>query len=184
MKGLVFILLFLMMFSGNESNDVKYYKPVSQYNLETGKWERDSTGKWNIYKNDRLGPTYLQLRTYAKDELKDRLSFYVFDNDAEARQAFHNMADTMYSISVNEEDRIVGYDGGVCDAEIESLRFLDGNVIMYAQLGVYSAWAVNASDYAPPKTDDEIMGYVLEHHEYLRDYANQKIQWIISCKNE
>lgn len=75
------------------------------------------------------------------------------------------MPETMYSLSVNEEDRVVGFDGGVCDAEIESLRFLDGNVIIYAELGVYGAWGDISQEYAHPVRDDALMEYVLANHE-------------------
>ena len=183
MRGLIFAMMFLALYNLGAISESKYNDPVSRYDMEVGMTDKDSTGKWRIYKNDWLGPEYLQLRTYQKDEKRDQVSYYIFDNDALAKEAFRNMPETMYGISVNEEDYLVGYDGGVCDAEIESLRYLDGNVIIYAELGVYSAWSCDSPDYAPPLVDTEIMDYVLENHEYLRDYANQTIQQILDGKN-
>lgn len=184
MKDLIFALMIIMLFNSGTVSVSKYNNPVSRYDLEIGYWERDNAGKWSVRKDDYLGPEFLYLYSHAKEEKRDQVAYYIFDNDALAKKAFRYMPENMYGISANEEDYIVGYDEGVCDAEIESLRYLDGNVIIYAQLGVYSAWGCDTDDYAPPMRDNEIKDYVLKNHEYLRDYANQTIQRIIDSKND
>ena len=185
MRGLIFAMMFFALynFDFGAISESKYNNPVSRYDMEVGMMDKDSTGKWRIYKNDWYGPEYLQLRTHDDDEKRDQVTYYIFDNDAIAQKAFENMPGNMYGISVNEENYVVGYDEGVCDAEIESLRYLDGNVIIYAELGVYGTWGCDTDDYVPPVRDTEIMDYILKNHEYLRDYANQTIQWILECKN-
>ena len=184
MKGLTLVLMILMLCQGSIFNGSQYNHPVSSYDLEIGKWEYDSTHEWTIRKTDYLGPVCLQIYTRANEKMEDRVYFYVFDNDELARQAFQDMPNHMYCISENEEDHILGCDEGVCDAEIESLRFLDGNVIIYAQIASYGCWGLVTDDFVPPTRDEELLEYVKEHHEYLRDYANQTLKRIIDEKNK
>lgn len=180
MKSLVMIIMAVVLSACTAVSGNDYGRPVSSLELEMGRSLHDDD--WRVYKNENFGPDCLLLSSRNDSDMKDRLMFYIFDDDSKAAEAFANMPGSMYNISVDEDDHIIGYDEGVCDASIQSLRYVEGNVIIYAELACYSGWSEGSDDYSPPVVDDEIADYVYANHEYLAEYANEQITAIIESR--
>ena len=86
----------------------------------------------------------------------------------------------MYSISESDDQHIVGFEKDVCDAQIKSMMYIEGNVIIYAGLGCYGAWSDGTDDNVPASTENtEMADYIYNEHEYLAEYANEQITALI-----
>ena len=177
MKVFAVLIMMVILSACNSSNAHDYGKPASNFDLETGRSVRE--GDWRIFKTDRYGYDCLIVSSYKDSGMEDSLTFYIFDTDSQAKEVFGGLQDSMHSISESDDHHIIGYDDGVCDAEIKSLRYIEGNVIIYAELAVYDCWDDGTGNLAEPFIDDDIADYVYQEHEYLAEYANDQIMELI-----
>ena len=135
---------------------------------------------WRVYKNRNFGPDCLLLSSRSDSDVKEGISFYIFDNDEQAGEAFDNLPDHLHSISESDDLHIVGYENDVCDAEIKSMMYIEGNVIIYAELGCYGMWSDGSDDSISSNTENtELADYIHDKHEYLAEYANEQITALI-----
>ena len=146
-------------------------------------------GRWTIWKtHDKDGVKWLQVYNsgfYQRIDEMDYLEFFVFENEADAR----NRYDYLY-------DRSKSYDGGkfweegdswfiskqpdVMDASHVWMCYLDGNVIIHAVLGSPNTWETRINGGDPAETA------AVEHYDQtlLKDYILNNEPAIIKFVND
>ncbi len=139
MKFIIIVIMMVVLGACKDSGGKDYGNPVSGFDLEVGQSVHNDD--WRVYKNRNFGPDCLLLSARGDSDIKEGISFYIFDNDAQAREAFDELPEHLYSISESDDQHIVGFEKDVCDAQIKSMMYIEGNVIIYAGLGCYGAWS-------------------------------------------
>ena len=178
MKIIAIVIMIIVLGACNEPGGSDYGKPVSGFDLEMGQSVR--IDDWRVYKNRNFGLDCLLLSSRSDSDIKEGISFYIFDNDEQAGEAFDNLPDHLHSISESDDLHIVGYENDVCDAEIKSMMYIEGNVIIYAELGCYGMWSDGSDDSISANTENtELADYIYDKHEYLAEYANEQITALI-----
>ena len=74
------------------------------------------------------------------DERFDYMDFYIFESKADARRAFKKTTSWFSDIEEEDDDHRLGWEAGVCDAEVESYEYLTGNMIILVDMQVVSSW--------------------------------------------
>lgn len=178
MKFIIMVIMMVVLGACNDSGGKDYGNPVSGFDLEVGQSVHNDD--WRVYKNRNFGPDCLLLSARGDSDIKEGISFYIFDNDAQAREAFGELPEHLYSISESDDQHIVGFENDVCDAEIKIMMYIEGNVIICAELGCYGTWSDGTDDNVPASTENtELADYIYNKHEYLAEYANEQITALI-----
>ena len=142
---------------------------VTDYNLEVNEAKFGVNGIWTIRKRrDRDKGTYLEINTNHKSGNTTEYSFEVYDTEEEARAAYeewYKASKHKDSYGENEEpDWFKGEMPYVSDATIDALFYVEGNVIIIAELSVYNEWNGNRYDYHYREK------YVLDNASDMKDY--------------
>lgn len=144
---------------------------VTDYNLKVNEAKYDVYGIWTIRKRrDRDKGTYLEIYTNQKSEKITEYSFEVYDTDEEARAAYeewYKASKHKDSYGENEEPNwFKGEMPYVSDATIQALFYVEGNVIIIAELSCYNEWNGKSYDYTYREK------YVLDYASEMKDYIN------------
>ena len=119
------------------------YKYASRYDLPIGGDGYTEGRKWHVYKKDEHGVIYLYVyHAGAKTTETDYMQYMIFNSAKDAGKIFENRYKQYNEEILNEGENWFRYNvPGVCDAYIESMYYLEGNVIICADVSVTSTWA-------------------------------------------
>ena len=146
--------------------------------------------RWWIEKNKDDGIESLEIRNPGKKtEEIDYLTVYVYDSDKDAKAVYDNLYEEYikYDYGWREYDNyFVSGIPGVCDAEIFTMFYLEGNVIITADIEIISCWAepfdpenpetttvetIDTTDPAGDAYDRSLLeDYICKHASDVRDY--------------
>ena len=140
---------------------------------------------YDIWKREEDG-TYMLLITYRgeKNEPRDYLRYWVFDDSTDAKekyQAMYDRSEDYQGISEEGDNWFVSQEPDVCDAGIIWMNYLDGNVIISADLDMWSEWAEyydETEETTPTPTPTEpsfdtysLKDYILENADDLKGFV-------------
>ena len=157
------------------------------YPIEVKKHDRNVLDKWDIWKRQEKGVTFLQISCRGeKEEPMDDLLFWVYDTPEEAKYAYDNYYESTKKYTSGkywQEDKnwFIGEEPGVCDATVIWMVCLEDNVIITGDIDVWSAWSENVSDgvQTDPPADDpgdsELKEYVIKNSSKIKEYVINKI---------
>ena len=161
-------------------NDGKKY--ATNYKPENGR--RSRVGIWDVCKAEGEEKQVVEIYNYRHDERKeprDYLSYRVFDTPADAAEEF----DRYYEICKKENSHywdeglnwFVSQEPGVCDAINIWMKYIEGNVIITAELDSWSTWSdENNSGPVETKFDKKTLKeYVIENAPELKKYVLKDI---------
>ena len=144
---------------------------ATDYDLETNDSVYGVYEKWNVRKRDMNGQVYLDVwnsSSYKTSE--EQCWFRVYDSALEATKAYNAMKEKYEDFRGLTEEGMnwfIGDEPDVCDATIEAMVYLQGNMIIIAELNLYGEgnWI-----------EDENGEYVLVEggsidNSYLKDYV-------------
>ena len=168
-----------------ESEQKKY---VTDYDLELNDSKKDPSGEWNIWKRDDGDSGFLQIRHLSNNvEPRDYLLFWVFDSDEEAKEHYDYYYERSKAFSPTWEEGdnwFVSQEPDVCDAGIIWMLYLNGNVVIHAELDYWSEWGANwdepvesTTTAATEPTFDKysLKDYVIENADELKDFVLNEI---------
>ena len=149
--------------------------------------EKDSgsrVGIWDVRKAEAKEKAVVEIYNFRHDERKEPreyLSYEVFDTPADAAEEF----DRDYEVCKKENSHywdeglnwFVSQEPGVCDAIVIWMKYIEGNVIITAELDSWSTWS---DDYTgePRETRFDtktLKEYVIENAPELRRYVLKDI---------
>lgn len=149
---------------------------ASDYDLEVGEQKRDDQDRWSIWKRSEHGRVFLQIMNTGyrtREEDIDHLLFRVYDSEAEASAVYEDLFSyyTEYDPSYESGDSwFESWEPDVCDASVRQLVYLQGNVIIFADLSVCSCWSGPDSDVEVESSGSYYLkDYVLENAPEIRD---------------
>ena len=91
------------------------------------------------------------------DERFDYMDFYIFESKADALRAFKKTTSWFSDIEEEDDDHRLGWQAGVCDAEVESYEYLTGNMIILVDTQVVSSWGEVVAAEDDNKEDTQIV---------------------------
>ncbi len=143
----IMLLTLISVTACGEKKDTKKY--ATDYNLEV-KETTTVMDCWDIWKREDDGVIMLQIdcKNSGRKEPRDYLLYWVFDTPEQAKnkyEEFYNRSKAYDKGNKWEEgDKwFVSEEPDVCDAYITWMNYLEGNVIISAELDVSSAWSEN-----------------------------------------
>lgn len=138
---------------------------------------------WRVSKEKAGDVIHLEIwgSSYQSTDPKEYIRFEVYDSSADAKNRYNkwHQACKEYDYGFEEgENWFVSDQPGVCDAGIRSIYYLKDNVVLSAELAVWSEWAIDPDEETEPVQTTEpifdtstLRAYVIEHAEELRDYV-------------
>lgn len=119
------------------------YKYASKYDLPIGGDGYTEGRKWHVYKRDAHGVIYLYVYSSGVKETEtDYMNFEIFDSSKDAKKNYEKKYKQYRESIIDEGKNWFRYDvPGVCDAFIEDMVYLEGNVIISADVSITSAWS-------------------------------------------
>lgn len=168
LEKLAVIGLTVVMLLGGLTSCKQY---ATDYDLETGDAEYDVYDGWSVCKRDHNGQVYLDVwHGGSHKTAEEKCWFKVYDSAPEATKAFNaEKASYQNYCGLDEEglNWFIGETPGVCDATIDSMVYLQNNVIIIVELNIWGEgyWA-----------EDENGEWVLTgggstDNSYLKDYV-------------
>ena len=91
------------------------------------------------------------------DERFDYMDFYIFESKADALRAFKKTTSWFSDIEEEDDDHRLGWQAGVCDAEVESYEYLTGNMIILVDTQVVSSWGEVVAEEDDNKEEPQIV---------------------------
>ena len=163
---------------------------VTDYDLALKDSKKDPTGEWTIRKREDKTGIYIEIyHPGDKIEIKDYLMFWVFDSAEEAKAKYDALykRSKKYSTSTWEEGEnwFVSQEPDVYDAGIIWMNYLNGNVIIEADLDIWSEWPTEWTEEPEETTTTEptkpkfnrysLKDYVIENADQLKDFVLHKV---------
>ena len=172
----------VMVFGGLTS--CKRY--ASDYNLETGDSAYDVYNGWNVHKREENGQVYLDVWHSGSNKTpEEKCWFRVYDSVPDAMKAFGAMKESYENYCGLQEEGVnwfMGEEPGVCDATIDAMVYLQGNMIITVELNIYGegCWAEDENGEwvltGGGSTDNSYLkDYVLENASELEDLVMEDI---------
>ena len=138
----------------------KYNKAYLQEIIETDKVM--SERQFDMCGYECMDYWYTSRNNDDDDVCYDEFSYYVFEDEKTAKKAFKKCKESWIDRETDSGDNYVqGWEGGVCDAEVEIFIYQTDNMIITTELLVISAWAVGPEDEA---------AYAPVNHYYRKDF--------------
>ena len=156
---------------------------ATDYPIELKAQKRGFFDDWSIWKRQENGVIFLQISNSGKTGREteiEYLLFWVYDSEEDAKKAYEG-----YYNESKEFDKgrfweegtnwFISEEPGVMDASIVWMNYIEGNVIISADLGTTSSWS-KAKDPDTPSDSDRfnratLKDYVLENHSDIRSYV-------------
>ncbi len=153
----------------DETTDI-YSNCVKNFPLDINESKFIERGGWRIIKRqDKDKGTYLEIYTNQQSENKvTEYRYEVYDTDEQARAAYEEW------YRATKTERYVDGEGAnwfngempyVDDATIHAMFYVEGNVVIIAELSCYSEWDGSSHDYSYREK------YLLDHASEIRDYV-------------
>ena len=163
--------------STTEATTDEISKYVSNCSLEINEIKYLERGGWKITKRqDKKKGTFLEIYTNQKNGDATEYSYEVYDTEEQARAAYeewYRATKTERYIESEEANWFKGEMPYVDDATIHTEFYVEGNVVIIAEVSVYSEWDGSSHDYSYREK------YLLDHASGLRDFV---IDMIIETK--
>lgn len=147
---------------------------ATDYYIENGKTEYDVYDGWNVTRREDNGQVYLDVWHSGSDKTpEEKCWFRVYDSAPDAMKAFGAMKESYENYCGLQEEGanwFTGEEPGVCDATIEAMVYLQGNMIIIVELNIWGEgfWA----------EDDDgewvLTGGGSTDNSYLKDYVLEK----------
>ena len=141
---------------------------VTDYPLEINERNYMERGHWTIRKRqDNFKGTYLYIDTSEHNGGISEYSYEVYDTEEQARAAYDEWYKETLSDQYIDSDGKNWFKGPmpyVCDAPINAMFYVEGNVIIIAELSWYSEWGDGkGADYSYREK------YLMEHAPEIKD---------------
>lgn len=144
-------------------------KCVTNYPLEVNERKFMENGGWILIKRqDKNKGTYLEIYTNQQNGDASEYSYEVYDTEEQARDAFdewYRATEKEHYIENASANWFKGEMPYVSDATIHAMFYVEGNVVIIAELSVYNEWNGSSHDYSNREK------YLLDHASELRDYV-------------
>lgn len=124
--------------------------------------KQDNRWKEREYDFDGIKYTYIY-NPGRRENTEDYMTFMVFSSKRDAKKAYKLMMENDYDVTEEQDNYFIGWKKGVCDASIEQIVCLYGNRIVFADIAVYSEWAMSDDEVCSGNTYPEHKQYVLIH---------------------
>ncbi|MBO7449667.1 MAG: hypothetical protein J6U54_04790, partial [Clostridiales bacterium] len=170
-----------------EKKNIKY---ATDCKVDDSKHVKVLNDTYDIWKRDENGTAILQI-TYRGEEKdpRDYLLFWVFDSSAEAKEKYESLYDrskNYQGISEEGDNWFISQEPDVCDVGIIWMNYLDGNVIISAELDMWSEWPEyydeDEEEATPTPTPTEpafdtysLKDYILENADDIKAYVLKTI---------
>lgn len=168
-----------------EIEDDRLY--ATDYDLED-KGHTTVLDKWRIWKHESNGYTELQIMGSYKndpdDDPMDHLVFKVYDSAEIAQEMYENLYERSMKNGGGSQAETGDYwfvseEPDVCDATIVWIVCVQDNVVIMADLEVWSEWVVEVDETeetqattAAPRFDrSKLKDYVIDNAPEIRDYV-------------
>lgn len=139
----------------------KYYDKKGLHTVIPNPKQDDS---WKERKDDYDGIKYTYIyKPGIKENTEDYMTFMVFSSKRAAKKAYKLMMENDYDVTEEQDNYFIGWEKGVCDASIEQIVCLYGKRIVFADIAVYSEWAMSDDEVSSGNTYPERKQYVLIH---------------------
>ena len=137
---------------------------------------------WSVWERDNKGVKFLQIQNsgfHVRQTEMDYLLFWVYDSEAEAKKAYKNF----YKES-KEYDRgnwqegdnwFISDEPGVCDASIVWMNYLEGNIIISAQLEIRGCMTETTEPTAPVFDRSTLKDYILNNVPEIVRFVNEDL---------
>lgn len=140
---------------------------VSKCSIDINEKKYIERGGWTIIKRqDKTKGTYLEIYTNQQNGDISEYSYEVYNTAEQARAAYaewYRATKTERYIDGEDEDWFKGEMPYVDDATIHAMFYVEGNVVIIAELSVYSEWDGSRHDYSYREK------YLLDHASELRN---------------
>jgi len=160
----------------------KEIRYASEYDLKPGETKGGVLNRWGIKKTDDDGTVSLFISNKMKrtDEL-DYMAFDIFDSTPEAREEYDNLYARFSEYKSDEGSNWFCYwEPGVCDALVERIYLVEGNVLISAEVNCISCWAEER--YPEDGVTFETNPYVNDNHtlkNYIIDNASDIREYLL-----
>lgn len=139
---------------------------------------------WSVWERDNKGVKFLQIQNsgfHGRQTEMDYLLFWVYDSEAEAKKAYKNFYKEYDCGNWQEGDNwFISDEPGVCDASIVWMNYLEGNIIISAELSIRGCMTV-PEDYTTETTEPTAPVF---DRSTLKDYILNNVPEIVRFVNE
>ena len=142
---------------------------------------------WSIWERDNKGVKYLQIQNsgfHGRQTEMDYLLFWVYDSEAEAKKAYKNFYKESKEYDCGNwqegDNWFISDEPGVCDASIVWMNYLEGNIIISAELSIRGCMTV-PEDYTTETTEPTAPVF---DRSTLKDYILNNVPEIVRFVNE
>ena len=164
----LFIVLVSLMISGCAIQSGNIYTPEDI--VETCGFKNERSRDFNMVGIESVN---VMSTKSSIDRRFDYMDFYIFKSKADAKRAFKKTTSWFSEIEEEDDDHRLGWEAGVCDAEVELYEYLAGNMIIRVEMQVVSTWdeyiPEDGEDIADNKKDTQIVKEQGEN-EWSRNY--------------
>lgn len=140
---------------------------VSKCSMDINEKKYIERGGWTIIKRqDKAKGTYLEIYTNQQNGNISEYNYEVYDTAEQARAAYEEWYRTTKAeryVDSEDADWFKGEMPYVDDATIHAMFYVEGNVVIIAELSVYSEWDGSRHDYSYREK------YLLDHASEIRE---------------
>ena len=153
--------------------------------IEAGK---DSEG-WNIWERNEKGVEFLQISNsgiHGRHTAMDYLLFRVYNSEKDAKKAYEDLYREFKKFDKGRtwdegENWFISEEPGVCDASITSMLYLEGNVIIWAEIDIRGCGETCETFETQETTETTVKVF---DRSTLKDYILNNVPEIIRFVNE
>ena len=157
------------------------YNHATDYDCEIGEFAF-LDDHWSLRKKEDDGVIYLDLWNpgLKDDEIAKRYIYYIYDSEADARNAFNERLKYYKGFDSGFEEGgnwFVSEDPYACDARVIFLRCLEKNVVIYCEVESWGEAAVSADGDNPNIHLDQtnLKDYCINNSAKLREYVLEEV---------
>ena len=140
---------------------------VTNYPFEINEINYIERGGWTITKRQfNTKGTFLEISTNKQNGGISEYSYEVYDTEEQARAAYeewYRATKSEHYVSEEGSNWFKGEMPYVSDATIHAMFYVEGNVVIIAELSCYSEWNGNSHDYSYREK------YLVEHAPEIKD---------------
>ena len=167
---------------------------ASDYPMPIGDEDLSINGEWCIQKeydnpvrqneNTKRACLYITSELRGTTESRNYVKFKVYDTADDASSSYHEWKTYCQEYGngrFEEDDKwFISQVPGVCDAGIVSIYYLEENVMMEAEIDVWSEWATDPDEETQPPKEPifdlaTLREYVIDHATELRTFVLDEV---------
>jgi hypothetical protein len=157
------------------------YNHATDYDCEIGEFAF-LDDHWSLRKKEDNGVVYLDLWNpgLKDDVIAKRYSYYIYDSEGDARDAFDRRLNYYRDLDLNFEEGdnwFVSEDPYACDARVVFMRCIEKNVIIYCEVECWGEAAVSVDGDNPNTYIDQtdLKDYAIKNSSKLRKYGLEDV---------